>query len=84
MKEILLDKIKSKLALVFIVIVLVSGQYWLFGFLFLIWVILDLKNKQTYLLEIIQRSENPILYWLIVLMWLIFSALSFLTQPYYY
>jgi len=83
MKEMILDKIKSKLALTFILVVVLTGKYWLFGFLFLIWVILDLKNGQTYLLEIIQRKDNPILYWLIVIMWLIFSIMSFMTISYY-
>lgn len=79
MKNILLDKLKSKLALLFILICMISGKYWLFGFLFLVWVILDLKNRQTYLLEIIKRDENPILYWIIVITWLCFSVLSFLS-----
>lgn len=82
MKEIIFDKIKSKLALVFILVIIVSGKYWLFGFLFLIWVFLDLKNKQTYLLEIVQRSSNPSLYWLIVLLWFIFAILSFMSKSY--
>ncbi|QKJ22514.1 hypothetical protein [Poseidonibacter lekithochrous] len=79
MKKILLDKLKSKLALLFILICVISGKYWLFGFLFLVWTILDIRNRQTYLLEIIQKDENPILYWIIVITWFTFAILSFFT-----
>lgn len=79
MKKILLDKLKSKLALLFILICVISGKYWLFGFLFLVWAILDIRNRQTYLLEIIQKDENPILYWIIVITWFTFAILSFFT-----
>ena len=79
MKNMLLDKIKSKLALLFTFVCMISEEYWLFGFLFLVWVILDLKNRQTYLLEIIKKDENPFLYWIIVITWFCFALLSFLS-----
>lgn len=83
MKDLFKDKIKSKSALIFILLIMITEKYWLFGFLFLIWVILDLKNRQTFLLEIVQRNNNPILYWLIVLTWFIFAVLSFSNIVYY-
>lgn len=83
MKDLFKDKIKSKSALIFILLIMITEKYWLFGFLFLVWVILDLKNRQTFLLEIVQRNNNPILYWLIVLTWFIFAVLSFSNIVYY-
>ncbi len=83
MKEKILDKIKSKLAVMFIITIVITGKYYLFGFLFLIWVIIDLKNRQTYLLEIIQRSINPVLYWIIIIMWFVFALLSFVSESNY-
>lgn len=83
MKEKIFDKAKSKLALIFIIVVLISQKYWLFGFLFLIWAILDIKNRQTYLMEIVQRNSNPILYWIIVFMWFVFAILNLLSIYYY-
>ena len=79
MKEILIDKFKSKLALLFISTTVISSQYWLFGFLVLIWVRLDIKNRQKYLLEIIKKDENHFLYWIIVITWFSFAILSFLS-----
>jgi len=76
MREKIMDKIKSKIALVFIALIMLTQQYWLFGLLFLAWVIIDLKDKQTYLMEIIERRSNPILYWIIVAMWLSFAIMS--------
>lgn len=83
MKDLFKDKIKSKSALIFILLIMITEKYWLFGFLFLVWVILDLKNRQTFLLEIVQRNNNPILYWTIVLTWFIFAVLSFSNIVYY-
>ena len=44
--------------------------YWIWGILALIWGITDLKNRHTYLLEDIPRDQAPVLYWVVVLMWL--------------
>lgn len=83
MKELIFDKLKSKLALLFMLIIMISSQYWLFGFLFLIWVVVDLINKETHLLETITLKDNPILYTLILLSWLAFAILSLMTYKYY-
>lgn len=57
---------------------------WVWGLLFLIWVIPDLKSGVTHFIEPIVKKENPILYWIIVLSWLLMSVYSFVLQYYYY
>ena len=76
MKELILDKFKTKLALVLIFVAIFTQKYWLFGILFLIWAFLDIKNKQTHLFDLVTRSANPYLYWIVVLTWLGLALLS--------
>lgn len=42
----------------------------LFGLFYIIWAIVDLKTGYAYVFEEINRWENQILYWLIVVIWL--------------
>jgi len=55
--------------------------YWVWGVLLVIWAIMDLRNKGTYLLDFIPRSDWPVLYWIIVLMWLILGVWVLSTSP---
>ena len=50
---------------------------WVWGVLFLIWVIPDLFSGVTYFIEPISKKENHVLYWIIVVSWLLMSAYSF-------
>jgi len=63
-------KWKSMLALALIGTAIALDQYWLWGVLFLAWAINDLRNRRTYLVEDIPRSESPIMYWVVVTLWL--------------
>lgn len=48
---------------------------WAWGIMFLIWVVPDLFTGVTYFMEPISKQENPILYWVIVLSWILMSVL---------
>ncbi|MEM7377282.1 MAG: VOC family protein [Pseudomonadota bacterium] len=47
---------------------------WLWGVLFLLWVVPDLKSGVTHFLERVDRREHPALFWTITLTWLGLSA----------
>lgn len=72
-------KWKSLLALTLIALAIGLDQYWLWGVLFVAWAGNDLKSRRTYLMEDIPRSESPILYWVVVTLWLFLAlwALSY-------
>lgn len=70
-------KIKTLLALVIISTAIVTNTMWVWGVLFLLWLIPDLKSGSTYLVEPVTRSTNPILYWLTMLFWLGLSLYFF-------
>lgn len=72
---------KSLLALALIFTGLVFDLYWIWGVLFLIWGINDLRTRTTYLMEEIPRSESPIMYWIVVGLWLFLAGWTLLFSP---
>lgn len=55
--------------------------YWVWGVLFLLWAIGDIRRQSTHLLEEVTREETPILYWVIITLWLACSLFAFSTIP---
>lgn len=43
---------------------------WIWGLLFLLWALPDIKSGSTHFLEQVDRSKNPVVYWLIVVTWI--------------
>lgn len=72
-------KWRSMLALALMYVIVFFDMQWVWGILFLLWVIPDLRSGTTYFLEPVQRSSNPLEYWAIVGSWIIMSLLSFST-----
>ncbi len=70
-------KWKTILALILLIIAIVMNWSWVWGILFLFWGVFDLLNQETYFVERITRAENPVLYWIIVITWLVLSVFSF-------
>jgi hypothetical protein len=50
---------------------------WAWGILFLFWVIPDIFSGVTYFIEPIEKRQNPILYWIIVVSWILMAIYSF-------
>jgi len=71
-------KWKTILALVLIFIGSIMGWSWVWGVLFLFWAGTDIIYQETHLIEQITRSENPILYWVVVVNWIVLSLFSFI------
>lgn len=72
---------KSMIALGAIGVGLYHDWYWIWGALLIIWALTDLRDRHTYLLEDIPRSESPFLYWIVVLMWLLMGIWALSTSP---
>lgn len=43
----------------------------LFGVLYITWAIMDIQSGYAFILEDVSRAENPILYWITVMIWLL-------------
>jgi hypothetical protein len=66
-------KWRSVLGLLLVYIAVFLNWQWLWGVLFLFWIIPDFFTGETSFIEPIERQENPILYWTILLTWLVLS-----------
>jgi len=62
-------KWKTILALTAIAFSMIMDWYWIWGIIFLYWVIGDIKSGVSFIVEPIYKEVNPILYWIVVLLW---------------
>lgn len=66
-------KWRSIVALILVLTGFFFDLTWLWGLLFLMWVIPDFFSGETFLMEPISKKEEPILYWTILFVWLVSS-----------
>jgi len=50
--------------------------YWAWGALFLYWSVAGIVIGQVFLVQTIDRTGNPVLFWLVSLMWLALAVLA--------
>lgn len=74
---------KSISALIVLSLSLYFQIYFIWALLFLLWAIKDIYKQNTYLLEVIHKKDHPILYWLIVTMWIALALGSLSTSIFY-
>ncbi|MGB1260577.1 MAG: VOC family protein [Akkermansiaceae bacterium] len=67
-------KWRSLLGLIAIYLAVFFEADWIWGALFLLWVIPDLKTGVTHFMEPLSRRSEPLLYWTVIATWI---ALSF-------
>lgn len=67
-------KWRSILGLLLVWLAVWFNWQWVWGILFLLWVVPDIISGVTYFMEPISKYENPILYWIIISSWLLMSA----------
>jgi len=71
-------KWKTLLGLILILISMGMDWQWPYGVLFIGYAISDIRMGRTYLLEDVLRTENPIIYWITVVAFLMMGAAFFL------
>lgn len=69
-------KWRSIIGLILIYIAMWFNWQWIWGVLFLIWVIPDVMSGVTYFMEPIEKDRHPILFWTIILSWILMSVFS--------
>jgi len=70
-------KWRAILGLGIVLLSVVFDAMWIWGILFLIWIVPDIKSGSTHFLEHVERRENPVIFWLIVGTWLALSLYLF-------
>jgi len=75
------NKIKWRtiIALILIYAAIFMNWEWMWGVLFLYWVIPDIFTGVTYFVEPIYKKENSNLYWVIILSWICMALYSLST-----
>ncbi len=68
------QKWRAMLGLVIVAVAVVTEANWIWGLLFLLWVVPDIQSGSTHFLEYVERNRNPVVYWLIMITWLALSA----------
>ncbi len=58
------------LVLLVLLVSTLSGFYAAWGVLFIFWGLLAMRSGQAFLVEPIERFENPAVFWLLVVLWI--------------
>jgi hypothetical protein len=79
-------KWRTVVALILMYVAIFKNWEWMWGILFLIWVIPDMYSEVTYFIEPIYKKENPSIYWAIIVTWVLLAlySLSTLFIDYYH
>ncbi len=54
---------------------------WAFGILFIAWAVSDIIAGRIYFVEVIAKSEHPILFWTMAILWLLMGLYT-LVEPF--
>ena len=60
---------KAGLGLVAVWIAVIYDLWWVWGLLFLFWLLPDLRRQETHFMERLTARDQPILYWLVMVSW---------------
>ena len=63
------------MALPVLLVAAVLGLYWVWGLLFLWWLVPSIMTGQTALVFDISRDQDPILFWAVAILWAVFGLM---------
>ena len=66
-------RLRAILSLLLIVLSTLMNWYWLWGLLILLWAVNDMLTGQVWLSETIEKRSDPLLYHLVLFVWLVFG-----------
>ena len=70
-------KWRTIIALLLMYTAILMNWQWVWGLLFMFWVVPDIISGVTYFIEPIEKKTNPILYWIIIVSWVLMALYSF-------
>ncbi|MBT2132297.1 hypothetical protein [Aliiroseovarius lamellibrachiae] len=68
-------RVINYVALPILLIAAVMGLYWVWGLLFLWWLVPTIMTGQTALVFDVTRDEDPILFWIVAILWALFGLM---------
>lgn len=63
------------IALPVLLVAAVLGLYWVWGLMFLWWLVPSLQMGRAHLITEVSRDEDPILFWAVILLWAAFGLM---------
>lgn len=63
-------KWRALIGMLFVTYAVLFNVDWVWGLLFLLWALPDLRRGSTHFLEHLERSRNPVMYWLVMGTWI--------------
>lgn len=63
------------IALPVLLVAAVLGLYWVWGLMFLWWLVPSLQSGRAHLITKVSRDEDPILFWAVILLWAAFGLM---------
>ncbi|MEM6784106.1 MAG: VOC family protein [Bacteroidota bacterium] len=67
-------KWKAVLGLILVAVAVLFSLDWVWGVLFLLWALADVRLGATHFIEVVERRRNPVVFWLIVGTWVSLAA----------
>lgn len=68
-------RLTNYVALPVLVVAAVLGIYWIWGLMFLWWLVPSVMSGQAQLVFPVQADEDPILFWVVVVLWAVFGLM---------
>ena len=70
------SKLPTVVALAVLLVATWMDWQWVWGVFFLYWAVLGIVTGQAFVVRTVDQDENPFLFWLISVTWLVVAALS--------
>ncbi|WP_212744796.1 hypothetical protein [Parasedimentitalea maritima] len=69
------QRILNHIAFPVLVAAAALGLYWVWGLLFLWWLVPAIRSGQAHFVFEVDRGEDPVLFWAVVALWAVFGAM---------
>ena len=69
------QRILNHIAFPVLVVAAALGIYWVWGLLFLWWLVPAVRSGQAHFVFEVDRDEDPVLFWAVVSLWALFGAM---------
>lgn len=76
-------KWKTYIGIILVTVATYFNISWVWGILFIFWLITDLIHGKTFFIEEVSKTTHPYTYWLVITVWFLLSVISFVPMKWY-
>lgn len=70
------SKLPTVVALAVLLATTLAGWYWVWGIFFLYWAVSGIVTGHAFVVQTVNRDENPVIFWLVSITWLVLAGLT--------